>query len=351
MQAVVAGTDGGAVAQRRPSARHYPHRRRVATVPVDLLEVTAKASVAPNVAASKPWYFGLVPIYPKEVAKFLSLSLMMFWIVFIFTMTRDTKDALIVTTCGSEAIAFLKVYGVVPAAAAFMLGYAKLANVVSPRSLFYLTLAPFVVFYLAFAFVLYPLKDVLHPLSIAVPEGGMSFAVNLVRHWTFSLYYVVSELWGSAGIPLLFWSCANDVVQLHQANRVYPLISLIGNTAPILSGVAMTGVSRWVKRTVLNEDAAFETSLKVLTGMMTAAGVGVAALHWFVQRLTDQERAADKAGKMATAKGRAEVAYDTKKALARASKNAKKPKLSFVESLRVLSSDQYLRDIAVMVLA
>lgn len=171
-------------------------------------------ATVPNIAT--PWYFSAFPIYPKELAKFFSLSFMMFWIVFVFTMTRDTKDALIVTNCGAEAIAFLKVYGVVPAAALFMVTYAKLANNLSPRSLFYVTLAPFFVFYAVFAFVLYPLRDVLHPLSIVVPKGGLSFAVNLFRHWTFSLYYIVTELWGSAGIPLLFWSCANDVVQIDQ---------------------------------------------------------------------------------------------------------------------------------------
>jgi ATP/ADP translocase len=198
----------------------HRHRRRFANFhqqsAVNVVASMPAAKPALAKSLGDPWYFNLVPIHRKELAKFLSLSMMMFWIVFIFTMTRDTKDALIVTTCGSEAIAFLKVYGVVPAAAAFMLGYAKMANVMSPRSLFYATLAPFVVFYLVFAFVLYPLKDYLHPLSIVVPKGGMSFAVNLVRHWTFSLYYIVSELWGSAGIPLLFWSCANDVVKLDQ---------------------------------------------------------------------------------------------------------------------------------------
>lgn len=173
-------------------------------------------AVTPNVAA--PWYFSVFPIYPKELAKFFSLSFMMFWIVFVFTMTRDTKDALIVTNCGAEAITFLKVYGVVPAAALFMVVYAKLANNLSPRSLFYVTLTPFFIFYAVFAFVLYPLRDTLHPLSIVVPKGGLSFAVNLLRHWTFSLYYIVTELWGSAGIPLLFWSCANDVVQIDQVS-------------------------------------------------------------------------------------------------------------------------------------
>ena len=58
------------------------------------------------------WYMAILPIYPKELLKFFSLSMMMFWIVFVFTMTRDTKDALIVTNCGAEAIAFLKVFGI-----------------------------------------------------------------------------------------------------------------------------------------------------------------------------------------------------------------------------------------------
>lgn len=168
----------------------------------------------------KPWYMQLLPVYPREIPKFLSLSMMMFWIVFVFTLTRDTKDTLIVTNCGAEAIAFLKVYGVVPAAAGFMIMYSKLANVLSPRTLFYVTLAPFFVFYFLFAFVLYPLRNVLHPLHLAVPEGGFSYAVNLLRYWTFSLYYVVSELWGSAGIPLLFWSCANDVIRVKEVRSL-----------------------------------------------------------------------------------------------------------------------------------
>lgn len=46
-----------------------------------------------------PFWYSIFPIYPKELKKFFSLSFMMFWIVFVFTMTRDTKDALIVTNC------------------------------------------------------------------------------------------------------------------------------------------------------------------------------------------------------------------------------------------------------------
>lgn len=181
---------------------------------VDIVASTQTETSTPLQQSS--WYTHLLPIYPSEMPKFLCLSFMMFWIVFIFTMTRDTKDALVITNCGAEAIAFLKVYGVVPAAALFMVAYAQLANVFSTRALFYITVTPFIAFYCLFAFVLYPLRHALHPMSIPVPSGGLSFAVNLLRYWTFSLYYIVSELWGSAGIPLLFWSCANDVIRIEQ---------------------------------------------------------------------------------------------------------------------------------------
>ena len=84
------------------------------------------------------------------------------------------------------------------------------------QTLFYATLAPFIAFYALFGFVLYPLRSVLHPMSLVVPTNGLQYPINLLRHWTYALYYIISDVWGSAGIPLLFWSCANDVVPLQQ---------------------------------------------------------------------------------------------------------------------------------------
>lgn len=50
------------------------------------------------------------PIYgKKEVTKFLLIGSIKFWIILALTLTRDTKDTLVVTQCGAEAIAFLKV--------------------------------------------------------------------------------------------------------------------------------------------------------------------------------------------------------------------------------------------------
>lgn len=52
----------------------------------------------------------LFPIHGKdEVQKFFLIGMIKFFIIMALTLTRDTKDTLVVTQCGAEAIAFLKV--------------------------------------------------------------------------------------------------------------------------------------------------------------------------------------------------------------------------------------------------
>jgi AAA family ATP:ADP antiporter len=52
----------------------------------------------------------IFPIHgDHEVRKFLLIGSINFFIIMALTLTRDTKDTLVVTQCGAEAIAFLKV--------------------------------------------------------------------------------------------------------------------------------------------------------------------------------------------------------------------------------------------------
>jgi hypothetical protein len=185
-----------------------------------------------------------------------------------------------------------------------------------PQTLFYITLLPFIAFYFSFSFFLYPFRNYLHPMHIPLPAGGAAFGVNLIRHWTFSLYYIVSDVWGSVGIPLLFWKCANDVVSLHevcllsvdntycclhhasavpvclQSKRFYPIMAVMSNLGPIVSGLLMSTVGTMVGARIADKDKAFEVSLKIVSLMMTGAGGVVAALHWVVHRIADKEAAA-----------------------------------------------------------
>lgn len=53
----------------------------------------------------------------------------------------------------------------------------QLANVLSTEALFYTCIVPFIAFFWSFAFVLYPLRDVLHPTGAFPPAPRMDFRV------------------------------------------------------------------------------------------------------------------------------------------------------------------------------
>ena len=53
-------------------------------------------------------------------------------------------------------------------------------------------------------------------------NGRLKYSLSLLYNWSFSLFYIVSELWGSVGVSVLFWQMANDITPVWQANRSLP---------------------------------------------------------------------------------------------------------------------------------
>jgi hypothetical protein len=49
----------------------------------------------------------------------------------------------------------------------FMLLYTKLADVLSKEALFYTVIFPFIAFFGAFGYLLYPMRDAIHPTALA----------------------------------------------------------------------------------------------------------------------------------------------------------------------------------------
>src|SRR5438105_4649244 len=93
------------------------------------------------------WRSFFWPVHNFELKKLLPMFMLFFFINFNYTILRDTKDTLIVTSSGAETIPFLKVWGVLPFAIIFMIVYSKLSNVMSKQKLFMSTIAFFGVFF------------------------------------------------------------------------------------------------------------------------------------------------------------------------------------------------------------
>jgi AAA family ATP:ADP antiporter len=242
-------------------------------------------------AASTPkfgkWRSFFWPIHTWELKKFIPMALMFFFINFNYTILRDTKDALIVTAPGSgaEAIPFLKLWGVLPFAVLFMLLYSKLSNIFSKPKLFYTMISIFMAFFAFFAIVLFPNRDALHPTLVAdrlqafLPQG-FSGLIAILRNWTFALFYVMSELWGSVALSLLFWGFANDTTRTSEAKRFYGVFGIGANFAMLASGPLIIYYSRM---------GSWNVSLNYLVGMVVISAMIIMGIYWWINKnvLTD----------------------------------------------------------------
>ena len=202
----------------------------------------------------------LWPIKREEMNRFLPMALMMLCVLFNYNVLRALKDSLVVPGIGAEALSFVKLYCVVPVAVVVMVLYAKMTNVMKQQTIFYTMAMFFLVFFLLFSYVLYPYQDMLHPdpARIKALSGdtvyifGSEFKLehfrwffNVYAKWTYVLFYVVAELWGSVMLSLLFWQFANQITKTDQAKRFYPMYGFIGNIGLILAGYLLKSFARF----------------------------------------------------------------------------------------------------------
>ena len=283
------------------------------------------------------WRAALWPIHGYELKKFLPLSLIMFCLLFNYTILRDTKDTLVVNSSGAAAITFLKLYCVTPAAILFVIIYSKMINSLKRENVFYAIVAPFLVFFGAFAFIIYPNLALMHPSAETVQYLHESFPrmggfIDIYAYWSFSLFYVLAEIWGSAMIALMFWQFANHVVRMGESKRFYGLFAVVGNLALILSGQVVGLSSGYIQKFFDTKEAAWQFSLFILMGTVVLFGFAAMALYrWMHTNVLTDKRFFDP-----------EVQDSKKK---------KKEKPSLLESAKLIFTSPELGLIAILIMA
>jgi AAA family ATP:ADP antiporter len=229
------------------------------------------------------------PIYGSEHKIWLPMASMVGLILFNYTVARNVKDGLVVTATGSsEIIPYLKVTLVLPAAFIFFFVYSKLVHMFNKRTVFYIIVGGFLAFFVFFAAVLYPMHQFLHPTTSAdalqawLPAGAKGL-VDVYRVWTFSLFYVASELWGVAVSALMFWQFANDVIPVANAKRFYAHFYLLANVFVAFSGVVVNRLSQVQEGLPAGVDP-WGVSINYLTMVITSCGLIVLAIYYYLNR-------------------------------------------------------------------
>lgn len=293
---------------------------------------------------SEPHPFGTIrsllwPIYPHEIRKVLPMILMLFLICFNYSALRNMKDAVVITASGAEVLPFIKVWAMLPGAVLITLIFTKLSNTYSQEKVFYLMTSGFLIFYALFAFVIYPNREFFHPVESAdyfqtLLPSGFKGMISMYRYWTFTLFYVVSELWSTIVMTVLFWGFANEVTRLAEAPRFYSVLSIFSNFAVIVAGLTSLTVSQdgtFNPNIPFGKDA-WEQTMMILVSLIIASGILLMVIFRWMNRnvLNDSS-------------------YDDLHQIKRETKE--KGKLSFKESLSYVSNSKYLICIATLVVA
>ena len=119
-------------------------------------------------------HFGLLrsifwPVHRSEVKKVVSMLVLLFLLCVCYSVLRNLKDTLILTAkhSGAEVIPFIKVWGILPASFLGAWIFTRLRRYFSKEKVFYILISSFIIYFLFFAFVLYPSPSIAAlPLSL-----------------------------------------------------------------------------------------------------------------------------------------------------------------------------------------
>lgn len=279
------------------------------------------------------------------------MLLMLSAIAFNYSILRNLKDVVVITakSSGAEVIPFIKVWVLLPMAVLATIAFTRLSSRFSQEKVCYIIISAFLLFYLIFAFLLYPARDILHPHAMAdwlqtiLPEGFMGL-IAMFRNWTFTAFYVMCELWGTMVLSVLFWGFANEVTKIGEARRFYSVIGIGSNIAAIIAGQTANFVSfAEFDPTLPFGTDAWEQTIGLITMVITTSGLVVMSALWWMNRNVLNDPSYE--GFHSTIDG---VSEDQ---LKMSVKKKKRKKLSLRESFSYLIHSEYICLIAALVVS
>jgi ATP:ADP antiporter, AAA family len=285
------------------------------------------------------------PIHGYEHKKLVPMFLLFLLISFIYNLLRCMKVALVVggsagSSAGAAVIPFLKVWGVLPSAVILTYFFTVLASRFSREKVFYIVITFFLGFFVLFTLFLYPNHKALEliwlpqHLNVILPAGFKGL-IAAIQYWPTSLFYVLSELWSSVVLSMLFWGYANEVTTVEEAKRFYAIFALGANSSGIFSGqIAQCLTFETFNHAMPFGRTAWEQTVILQIGLVLLLGCFILLLfRWLNTRVFPQSKENE---------GLSAVELFTRK---------KKNAISLMASFQCLARSRYMLYIAIVVVA
>jgi len=182
----------------------------------------------------------IIPLYKHELSKFLCLAAMIFLINYIHNSLRVSKDVLIISHLGTEAISAIKIWVVLPVSLLFTLLYIKLSDIFTRTQLLHIMCWFFISYFALFALLIYPNREA---LSINISDvvilqfPALKYFFKIISNWHYCLFFVFSELMVTTMLSISFWQTANHITTIEESKRFYPLFGFVSQLGLMLAGI------------------------------------------------------------------------------------------------------------------
>lgn len=275
----------------------------------------------------------LWPIHGYELKKFLPMSLLMFCILFVYTMVRDLKDVFVqyyAVGGGTELFPVLKLWFVMPAAFLTVMLFTFFISKFGSAKTFYIMVSLFIAFYAVFLLFLFPNASTLHANAATVKQmqqswpGVFYYVIPCLTNWSYTLFYIFSEIWGTIAISSLFWQFANQVTKKSEVKRFYGLYALLANIGVILSGGLLEGMSQ-------AKGAQYDQNVRILITLCIFFAFATMGIFYYINAVILKDSRF----------------YDPSEVKAKKTKE----KVSIMEGIKILFTSPYIGLIAVLIIA
>ena len=247
-------------------------------------------------------------------------------------MVRDLKDGFFQYDAPggrTECISVLKLFFVLPFAVIAVMIFSVLVSKFGTKKTFYIIIIFFMGFFAIFGFVLYPNASSLHASLETVERlraswpGIFYWVIPCLTNWTFTLFYVFAEIWGTMAISSLFWQFANQITKKAEVKRFYAFLPLVGNIGVIFSGLVLDNMSHAKGAEQIRNVMLFMTGVVVF-------GVAILATYYYLNNVVMKDP----------------QYYDPTDVKA----PKKKAKVSITEGIKILLKSPYLLLVSVLVI-
>lgn len=282
------------------------------------------------------WYKNLYNNFKNNqdyiLMKIIPTSMMFLITIFIYSILRGTKDTLLIPVLGAEIISSIKLFAVLPSAVIFIIIYSKIANILSRENLYYTITSFFLAYFAIYAFILYPNKEAfICDFSNLIAEyPGFKYPLLMLANWNETIFFVMSELWGSVMLSLMFWQFANYIYKVTEAKNTYTIFGAIGQIGLISAGFLQRYFSS-KNATLLDQASAWQDTLQILIASVVIAGLILMLIFWWMNRYV-----------LTNPKFFDITAVRAKK---------EKLKMGFIQSFRYIFTSKYIGLIAILVIS